>query len=151
MEVPNLKRQATSGAKTVYSTSHLSTDPCATCCKRTSTTNEIFTCCTWRSITSGTVRSSPKCSSWLFVVEVPVFSHNKWRKGPVEPKCRHTGTKLPSGSGSTSGGAFRSSQNLGSGGTCDTKHAVSHSNRHNDSLIKVNAPGPRPGSQSRRT
>ena len=126
-------------------------DPCATCCKRTSTTNEIFTCCTWRSITSGTVRSSPKCSSWLFVVEVPVFSHNKWRKGPVEPKCRHTGTKLPSGSGSTSGGAFRSSQNLGSGGTCDTKHAVSHSNRHNDSLIKVNAPGPRPGSQSRRT
>ena len=79
---------------------------------------------TWRSITSGTVRSSPKCSSWLFVVEVPIFSHNKWRKGPVEPKCRHTGTKLPSGSGSTSGGAFRSSQNLGSGGTCDTKHAV---------------------------
>ena len=49
---------------------------------------------------------------------------NKWRKGPVEPKCHHTGTKLPSGSGSTSGGAFRSSQNLGSGGTCYTKHAV---------------------------
>ena len=80
---------------------------------------------TWRSITSGPVRSSPKCSSWLFVVEVPIFSHNKWRKGPVEPECRHTGTKLPSGSGSTSGGAFRSSQNLGSGGTCEqTKHAV---------------------------
>jgi len=79
---------------------------------------------TWRSITSGTVRSSSKCSTWSFVVEVPIFSHNKWRKGPVEPECHHTGTKLPSGSGSTSGGAFRSSQNLGSGGTCDTKHAV---------------------------
>jgi hypothetical protein len=26
-----------------------------------------------------------------------------------------------------------------------------HSNRHYDSLIEVNAPGPRPGSQSRRT
>ena len=100
-------------------------DPCATCCKRTSTTNELEKISALGD-RSPRVQSDqvPSAASGHSVVEVPIFSHNKWRKGPVEPKCRHTGTKLPSGSGSTSGGAFRSSQNLGSGGTCYTKHAV---------------------------
>ena len=129
-------------------------DPCATCCKRTSTTNDgkkMESSSTWRSITSGTVRSSPKCSSWSFVVEVPILCPTSGAKVPsslsVITRARSYRLALgppaaaPSGPPRTSAAAAPVTQNTPSG----------HSNRHNDSLIKVNAPGPRPGSQSRRT
>lgn len=127
-------------------------DPCATCCKRTSTTNELEKI-------SALGDRSPRVQS----DQVPsaASGHSSWRfpssattSGAKVPSSLSVVTRArsyrpalgppaaaPSGPPRTSAAAAPVTQNTPSG----------HSNRHNDSLIKVNAPGPRPGSQSRRT
>lgn len=91
--------------------------------------------------------AAPGYSSWRFLSSATTSGAKVPSSLSVVTRARSYRLALgppaaaPSGPPRTSAAAAPVTQNTPSG----------HSNRHYDSLIEVNAPGPRPGSQSRRT